>query len=55
MIGSPRLTIIHTVPVETSMHTHIHTHRTLNCVMRLCMLVCAELGVGQSNPFVALQ
>ena len=43
----------HTVPVETSMHTHIHTHtqahRTLNCAMRLCMLVCAELGVGQSS------
>ena len=53
LIGSPRHTSTHTVPVETSMHTHIHTHtqahRTLNCAMRLCMLVCAELGVGQSS------
>ena len=53
LIGSPRHTITHTVPVETSMHTHIHAHtqahRTLNCVMHLCILVCAELGVGQSS------
>ena len=35
------------------MHTHIHAHtqahRILNCVMHLCILVCAELGVGQSS------